>query len=79
MMGIKNFKNGNKYLIYCEIGGKKGANKLRTLESQLIKYAALKGHELLNKKGVKIKYNKISFSGNRDSENMFGREMYIQS
>ena len=81
MMGIKNAINGNKYLMYCEVLGNKKSKKfkksLKMLEKQLIKYATLEGHGLLNQKGTKIKYNHIEFKGNRDSEKMFGRKMNI--
>ncbi len=81
MMGIKNSIAGTKFIMYCEVSGNKKAKKfkrtIKMLEKQLIKYATLEGHELLNQRGTKIKYNKIKFTGNRDSEEIFGRKMNI--
>ncbi|MDE3058491.1 MAG: GIY-YIG nuclease family protein [Bacteroidota bacterium] len=81
MMGIKNAINGNKFLMFCQIQGKNGTmgykKNVKKLERQLIKYATLEGHDLLNQKGTKIKYQQIHFKGNRDSEYMFGRKMNI--
>lgn len=81
MVGIKNSIMGGKFLMYCEISGnnksKKFKKNLKILEKQLIKYAALEGHELLNQIGTKTKYKKIIFTGNRYSEDIFGRKMNI--
>jgi hypothetical protein len=81
MVGLANSMKGNKYLMYCEVVGNRKSKKLqknlKRLEKELIKYATLEGHELLNQKGTKIRYHQIEFKGNRDSENMFGRNMNI--
>ena len=81
MMGIQNAINGRKFLMYCEVLGNPKAKKFKSnvkkLEKELIKYATLEGQELLNKKGIKIKYDWIDFKGNRDSEDMFGRRMNL--
>ena len=81
MMGIKNSMYGKKYLMCCEVLGNKRAKRfliaVKKLEKELIKYATLGGHELLNQIGTKIRYDQIEFTGNRDSEFMFGRKMNI--
>jgi hypothetical protein len=79
MLGIKNSMKGNKFLIYfLTNGGIKSKKKsVKILEKQLIKYATLEGHELINIKGTKLHFDKVSFKGNRDSEVLFGRNMNI--
>ncbi len=81
MMGIKKSIKGTKFIMCCDVPGKNKAKKfkrtIKMLEKQLIKSATLEGHELLNQKGIKIKYNQILFKGNRESEEIFGRKMNI--
>lgn len=79
MMGIKNYMNGKKFLMYFLVDGglKTKKKKIVKLEKQLIKYATLEGHELINKIGTKLKFDTVNFSGNMDSGKMFGRNMNI--
>jgi hypothetical protein len=79
MLGIKNSMSGKKYLMYFTVDGgyKTRKKKVEMLEKQLIKYATLEGHELINIKGTKLKFDTVNFSGNRDSEAMFHRKMNI--
>lgn len=81
MFGIQKSLAGKKYMMYCEVPGNKKKKilkkKLAMLERQLIKHVTLRGFELLNQIGTKTKYHQITFNGNRESENIFGRKMNI--
>jgi hypothetical protein len=81
MISIKKSKNGTKRLAYCTVKlkpGQKVAVVLELLERALIKHAFTAGHELLNIQGKNIAYHRISFVGNRTTQNLFGREMLNQ-
>lgn len=82
MMGIKNsFKKGDRFLITCTVNlkqGQKSDKVIKLLEDNLIKIALTSGHELINIHGTKIKYEHITFKGNRDSEKMFDRKVSIE-
>jgi hypothetical protein len=80
MMGIKNGLGGHKYLVYCTIKLKQGQKQnkvLKIIEDNLIDVALSNGNELLNIQGTKNKYDRIVFTGNRDSEKMFQRKINI--
>lgn len=81
MNGVNYAGKGIKKFIYCTITFKRGQKKetvLKILEKNLIRDAFIKGHSLINIHGGKIQFHTISFTGNRDSENLFGRKMLVQ-
>jgi hypothetical protein len=82
MMGVRNAARAIRILIYCEARISKGQNRkkvLAILENALIDHALSEGHELLNKQGTKKPTHKIEFKGNRTSEKIAPRNMYVKS
>lgn len=82
MMSIKNAAKAKRILLYCEAKIGKGQNRkkvLAILENALIDYVLSEGHELLNKHGTKRPAHKIEFKGNRTSEKVAPRKMYVKS
>jgi hypothetical protein len=79
MIGIKNSMIGKKYIMYCTIegGNKTQIDKSVSLEKQMIKFATLEGHELINKIGTKLKFDTVNFTGNASSRKVFKSKMNI--
>ena len=75
MRELNEYGNGTRILLYCTIKSKK-ADLLNLLETQLIRTALEKGHELLNVHGARRRKSEINFDvNNRDSLSIFGRKM----
>jgi hypothetical protein len=82
MLGISRHDKGAKSVLCCVIRFKPGQNKAKTLsilERAIIDHCLTQGYELLNKQGVRVKYETIKFKGNRTSEDLFGRIMLIKA
>ncbi len=78
MLGILRAGKGQKCVLYCTITAKQGQRRskiLAILEKALMDHCLTQGYELLNKQGTKVKYEVIRFTGNRTSEDLFGRKM----
>ncbi|WP_159455946.1 GIY-YIG nuclease family protein [Chitinophaga eiseniae] len=80
MIGLKNFGNGTRILMYCEVETRMH-EKLKILESQLIKSAAVNGHTLLNVHGTrKLVKHEIEFiKTNKAARTIFERKMKVFS
>lgn len=82
MMSIKKAAKAKRILLYCEAKTGKGQNRkkvLAILENAIIDHVLSEGHELLNKQGTKRPAHKIEFKGNRTSEKVAPRKMYVKS
>lgn len=82
MVGIWNAPNGSRILLYCEAQLKAGQNRKKVLgliENTLIDHALSEGCELLNKQGTKRPTHSLIFRGNRYSEAVAPRKMFIKS
>ena len=81
MMSIKNAPKAKRILLYCEAKIHKRQNRkqvLAILENALIDHALSEGHVLVNKQGTKRPTHKIEFKGNRTSEKVAPRKMYVK-
>ena len=81
MNSIKKAHSGKRILMYCTIktsSDKKRASMLGLLQRALIEHALAEGHKVFNVQGTKIPAHTISFAGNRSSEHIAPRKMYVQ-
>lgn len=81
MKEIENAPKGGRFLIFCTVntGTKEKAKKhVKIIERALILHAQTEGHELFNLKGTKLPTDTITFSGNRTSETIAPRVMFIK-
>lgn len=80
MKGVENAPSGKRMLMYCLVRTKKGQRLdkvLEVLQKALIQHALSEGHELLNTQLTKTKVHSILFKGNRDSEKLAPRKMFV--
>jgi hypothetical protein len=81
MNGIKKAPNGKRILMYCTIktnSNKRRDTMLAVLQRGLIEHALSEGYELLNIQLTKMPVHSIAFSGNRFSEQLAPRTIYVQ-
>ncbi|HEY4283646.1 MAG TPA: hypothetical protein VGM62_11340 [Chthoniobacterales bacterium] len=81
MNGIKKAPKGKKVVIFCAINTKsesKRSSMLSLLQKALIEHSLAEGHVLLNMQLTKTPVHTISFKGNRYSEQIAPRTMYVQ-
>jgi hypothetical protein len=81
MTSIKGAPTGKRIFLYCTIktsSEKKRDAMIVLLQRAIIEHALSEGHELFNKQGTKIKAHTISFTGNRTSEQITPRTMYVE-
>jgi len=81
MKGLEAAPSGERLFLFCEPRFKKGQRQnkvLELLQKTLISHAMSEGWELLNIQLTRIKFHTISFKGNRVSERLAPRRMYVQ-
>jgi hypothetical protein len=82
MRAIENLDKGKRCVLAGVINlrpGQRSATVQRILQDALIRHCLSEGHELLNRQGVNPRVHTVAFSGNRTSENLFGRRMLVQA
>ena len=80
MKGILEAQIGGRFVIYCTPLLKRGQRAVRVisiLERALIAHALSEDFELLQKQGTMTPNHKISFQGNRTSEDLAPRRMRV--
>jgi hypothetical protein len=80
--GVKGSGNGKKVVMFCTIKTKSEARRkalLRVLQRGLIEHALSEGHKLLNVQLTKLSVHSIAFTGNRLSEQLAPRKMFVRS
>lgn len=77
MMGVKNSPSGNRLLLLAVLkaGRAKIDKKLNIVESAYIENALSEGHDLLNKKGTKIRVHNIDSVGPKKNHRPFPRKV----
>lgn len=81
MRAIENAPNGERFLIFCKVKAgttDKAKKHIKVIEKSLILHSQTEGHELYNKRGTKLPADTISFTGNRTSEAIAPRLMYVK-
>jgi len=81
MREIENAATGKRFLIYCTVkagSAPKAKKQVEVIEKALILHAQGEGHVLFNQKGTKLPTDEISFTGNRNSEAIAPRIMFIK-
>ena len=81
MNGILRATGKKRVFLYCTIktaSESKRASMLAVLQQALIEHALAEGHKLFNVQGTRISAHTISFTGNRASEQIAPRTMYVQ-
>lgn len=81
MKGIESSSSGRRLFLYCEVKTKKDQKLkkvLEVLQEALIEHAMSAGHQLLNTQLTKKKTHTITFKGNRASEKLAPRTMYVR-
>ncbi|WP_395008533.1 GIY-YIG nuclease family protein [Undibacterium sp.] len=83
MMQVKNWeKNGGRVLLvgYVANKGNQDIDKvLGIVESTLIEHFLAEGHPLVNIQGTKKQVHELTFRGNRFSETIAPRSMYVEA
>ena len=82
MTALRNFPNGERFVMYCTftLHGKQSPSKVLDLaERGLIDKALTEGHQLINIQGTRTPIHTFHFSGNRTSEQLVGREMLVRN
>lgn len=81
MNSLKKAPSGKLVFLYCTIrtnSDKRRDAMLALLQKALIEHALSEGHQLLNLQLTKTPFHTISFTGNRSSEQVAPRLMYVQ-
>ncbi len=81
MKSIESAPSGERLFLYCEIKTKKGQRLkkvLEVLQKALIEHALSEGHTLLNIQLTREGTHTITFKGNRASEKLAPRIMYVR-
>ena len=81
MQSIREASAGARLFLYCEPILRPGQQLVRvldTLEEALIDHALAEGHALLNVQGTRCPTHAITFSGNRTSEALAPRRMFVK-
>ena len=81
IQAIRDFPGGNRFILFCTFELKRGQQIERVLEvveRGLIDKALTEGHELINVQGTRTPKHTINFQGNRCSEAVSGRQMFVR-
>jgi hypothetical protein len=81
MRAIENAPAGRKVLIFCTLQTKSAdfaKKQIGIIERALIAHAQTEGVTLFNKQGTKVPSDSISFTGNRTSESLAPRVLYVK-
>ncbi|MGD9667844.1 MAG: hypothetical protein AB7U75_02190 [Hyphomicrobiaceae bacterium] len=81
MKAIAEAASGQRFVMVCTLNLKRGQQVDRVLgilERGLIDRALTEGHELINVHGTKTPTHSVSFQGNRTSEQISGRYIYVR-
>lgn len=79
--GVKKSGNGKKVVMFCSVKTRSEARRdamLAVLQRGLIEHALSEGHKLLNVQLTKLSVHSIAFTGNRFSEQLAPRKMFVR-
>lgn len=80
--GIKKSGKGKKVVVFCTVKTKSVKRRdamLNVLQKGLIEHALSEGYELLNVQLTKLSVHSVQFTGNRWSEQLAPRKIFVRS
>jgi hypothetical protein len=79
--GVKKSGTGKKVVMFCTVktsSEQRRGSMLKILQRALIEHALSEGHELLNVQLTKLAVHSIKFTGNRLSEQLAPRKIFVR-